>query len=98
VSAQRLNVLPAGVILCRELLVSGLREFLADKKVSVPVSFLAKVKTTTQMISIGGLLVAPGTPDSWHFQFLSTLLFWISSVLTLITGYAYMKEGMKHLE
>jgi cardiolipin synthase len=97
VSEARVDVLPALVILCRELLISGLREFLADKKITMPVSFLAKIKTTTQMIAIGGLLVAPGTPDWWHFQFLSNALFWISALITIRTGYVYVKEGLKHL-
>lgn len=95
VSENRANILPVIIILCRELLVSGLREFMADKQISVPVSFLAKVKTTAQLFAIGGLLVAPGTPPTWHLYFLSTLLFWISAGLTAWTGYQYMRAAFK---
>jgi CDP-diacylglycerol--glycerol-3-phosphate 3-phosphatidyltransferase len=86
------------VILCREILVSGLREFLAELKVSVPVSKVAKWKTTMQMIALGfliagraGELVLPGTTRIGLF------LLWISAILTLYTGWDYMKAGIKHV-
>jgi cardiolipin synthase (CMP-forming) len=86
------------VILCREILVSGLREFLAELKVSVPVSKVAKWKTTMQMIALGFLIagragefVLPGTTRIGLF------LLWISAILTLYTGWDYMKAGIKHV-
>lgn len=94
-----LTVLPAAVILCREILVSGLREFLAEVRVSVPVTTLAKWKTTIQMLALGFLLVGPSGPD---FGPLSTTEvgiwgLWGAAVLTLVTGYDYLVAGLKHI-
>jgi len=94
-----LTVLPAAVILCREILVSGLREFLAEVDVSVPVSNLAKWKTTLQMLALGFLLVGPNGPD---FGPLSTsdigvYGIWAAAVLTLITGYDYLVHGLRYI-
>ena len=94
-----LTILPAAVILCRELIVSGLREFLAELRVGVPVSHLAKWKTVLQMVSIGFLLTAEAGPD---FGPLTTLEvgsygLWGAAVLTLITGYDYLRAGLRHL-
>ncbi len=94
-----LTVLPAAVILCREILVSGLREFLAEVDVSVPVSKLAKWKTGIQMLALGFLLVGPNGPD---FGPLSTSEIgfwgiWAAAVLTLITGYDYLTHGLRHI-
>lgn len=99
-------VIAALVILLREIAVSGLREFLAGLKVSVPVSRMAKWKTAFQMISLGALILmgaAPDfaipftggmvTPDSVGF---STL--WAAAVLTLVTGYDYLRVGLKHMD
>jgi len=86
------------IILCREILVSGLREFLADLKVPVPVSAVAKWKTTVQLIALGfliagraGELVLPGTVHIGLF------LLWISALLTLYTGFDYFKAGLKYV-
>lgn len=86
------------VILCREILVSGLREFLAELKVSVPVSRVAKWKTTLQLIALGfliagraGDLVLPGTTR------LGLGLLWVAAILTLYTGWDYLKAGWKHV-
>lgn len=96
-----LVILPALVILCREILVSGLREFLAGIKVSVPVSNLAKWKTTVQMIALGFLIVGPAGPDFWHPEITTTAigeaLLWIAAALTLVTGYDYLQAGLKHM-
>lgn len=94
-----LTVLPAAVILCREILVSGLREFLAEVRVSVPVTTLAKWKTALQMLALGFLLVGPSGPD---FGPLSTTEvgiwgLWGAAVLTLVTGYDYLVAGLKHI-
>lgn len=94
-------ILPALVILCREILVSGLREFLADIKVGVPVSRLAKWKTGVQMTALGFLIVSEVGPV-WFFPILTTVfvgeaLLWIAAVLTIVTGYDYLRAGAKHM-
>lgn len=92
-----LSILPALVILCREILVSGLREFLASVKRRVPGSRLAKWKTTIQMVAIGFLVVGEAGPP-----FLPTLLIgevglWVAAGLTLVTGYDYLLAGLRHM-
>jgi len=94
-----LTLLPAIVILSREILVSGLREFLAEVQIGVPVTQLAKWKTTLQMLALGFLIVGPAGPD---FGPLSTLDIgiigiWIAAFLTMITGYDYLRAGLKHI-
>lgn len=87
------------VILCREILVSGLREYLAELKVSVPVTQLAKWKTATQMLAIGFLLAGP-SGDEWFPLVTKTgiVLLWIAAIVTLYTGYDYFRAGMRHIE
>ncbi len=97
VAYEHVDVLPAIAIVCREILVSGLREFLAEIRVSVPVSKLAKFKTAAQMTAISLLLLGKGGPDWLHAEILGSLLLWIAAILTLITGYAYVKTGWKHM-
>ena len=91
-------VLPALIILCREILVSGLREYLAGLKVSVPVTRLAKWKTTVQMVSLGFLIAGPAgdkvLPQATH---IGIVLLWISAIITLYTGYDYFRAGLKHV-
>jgi cardiolipin synthase len=88
----------AFVILCREILVSGLREFLAELRVSVPVSRLAKWKTTLQLVAIGFLLAGPAgdqvLPGTTH---IGLTLLWTSAVLTLYTGFDYFRAGLHHI-
>ncbi|MGO4386445.1 CDP-diacylglycerol--glycerol-3-phosphate 3-phosphatidyltransferase [Microvirga sp. 2YAF29] len=86
------------VILCREILVSGLREFLAELKVSVPVSRVAKWKTTFQLLSLGFLIAGPAgdTVLPGNTQ-IGLVLLWISALLTLYTGWDYLKTGIQHL-
>ena len=93
-------VLPAVVILCREILASGLREFLATAQVRVPVSKLAQWKTTVQMLALGFLLVGSAGPQ---FGPLSTTDvgvwgLWIAAILTLVTGYDYLRVGLHHVD
>jgi cardiolipin synthase (CMP-forming) len=86
------------VILCREILVSGLREYLAELRVSVPVTQLAKWKTTLQLVAVGFLLAGEAgdrivpivTP-------MGLTLLWLSALLTLYTGWDYFRAGVKHL-
>lgn len=86
------------IILCREILVSGLREYLASLKVSVPVSRLAKWKTTVQMFAIVFLLAGPAgdkvVPYSTEF---GLIMLWIAAILTLWTGWDYFRAGLKHV-
>jgi len=86
------------IILCREILVSGLREYLAELKVGVPVSRLAKWKTTLQMVAISFLLIgAAGDMILPHLTDIGRILLWISALLTLITGWDYFRAGLKHV-
>lgn len=86
------------VILCREILVSGLREFLAELRVSVPVSQLAKWKTTIQMIALAFLLAGPaGDKLVTGVTEVGIALLWAAAILTLYTGYDYFKTGIDHL-
>lgn len=93
----RTDIIPAIAIVCREILVSGLREFLAEIRISVPVSKLAKWKTAVQMAAIFLLLLGTGGPDWLHAEYLGRVCLWIAALLTLVTGYAYVKTGWKHL-
>ena len=90
-----LNVLAALIILAREILVSGLREFLAELRVGLPVSQLAKWKTGAQMVAIAALLV--GDAASPHVTQVGIVLIWVAAALTLITGYDYLRTGLKHM-
>ncbi|HEX9569661.1 MAG TPA: CDP-diacylglycerol--glycerol-3-phosphate 3-phosphatidyltransferase [Rhodospirillales bacterium] len=94
-----LTVLPAAVILCREILVSGLREFLAEVQVSVPVTTLAKWKTGIQMVALGFLLVGPSGPDFGPLTTTEVGIYglWGAAALTLITGYDYLVAGLRHI-
>ncbi len=91
------NVLPAVIILCREILVSGLREFLAGVKVSVPVSRLAKWKTTVQMLALGFLLAGEaGDKVVWMNYEIGISGLWIAAILTLYTGNDYLRASLRH--
>ncbi len=91
------TVLPALVILGREILVSGLREFLAELRVSVPVSTLAKWKTTIQILALGFLIVGPAGPVADTTD-VGVFLLWGAAALTMITGYDYFRAGIKHMK
>ena len=93
----RADIIPAIAIVCREILVSGLREFLAEIRVSVPVSKLAKWKTAVQMAAIFLLLLGAGGPPWLYAEWLGRACLWLAAILTLMTGYAYIKTGWKHL-
>lgn len=89
--------LPALVILLREILVSGLREFLAEVRVGMPVTRLAKWKTGFQMVAIPVLLVGPAGPETLPVQEAGEVLLWASAILTLITGWDYLQSGIRHM-
>lgn len=102
-----MHVIAGLVILIREIAVSGLREFLGPLRVSIPVSKLAKWKTTFQMVSLGALILGVAMPW-WNAPFggidiniphtvgLTTL--WAAAVLTLVTGWDYLRVGLKHMD
>src|SRR5207244_4317393 len=86
------------VILCREILVSGLREYLAELRVSVPVTRLAKWKTTLQLVAVGFLLAGDaGDAIVPVVTPIGLSLLWLSALLTLYTGWDYFRAGVKHL-
>ncbi|WPP03119.1 CDP-diacylglycerol--glycerol-3-phosphate 3-phosphatidyltransferase [Methylocella tundrae] len=86
------------VILCREILVSGLREFLAELKVSIPVSRIAKWKTTLQLVALGFLIAGPaGDQILPKTTEMGLALFWASALLTLYTGWDYLRAGIKQI-
>ena len=92
------NIWAAIVILLREILVSGLREFLAELKVSVPVSNVAKYKTTLQLVALGFLIAGPAGDAVLPITTVTGLvLLWAAALLTLYTGWDYMRAGMRYL-
>jgi cardiolipin synthase (CMP-forming) len=93
-----LNIIAALVILLREIIVSGLREYLAGLQVSVPVSALAKWKTTAQLVALGALILGGALPDMpWVHDF-GTACLWIAAALTLVSGYDYLRTGLRHMD
>ena len=86
------------VILCREILVSGLREYLAELRVSVPVTRLAKWKTTLQLVAVG-FLIAGDAGDAVIpvVTKIGIMLLWLSALLTIYTGWDYLQAGLHHL-
>lgn len=97
------HVIAAIVILLREIIVSGLREFLAGLSVSVPVSQLAKWKTAIQMIALGALILAGavqhgGWVDFAWVESVGLVSLWVAAGLTMITGWDYLRAGLKHMD
>ena len=95
------EVIAAIIILTREILISGLREFLAKSQISMPVTGLAKFKTLIQMFSIAILLTGESGNKIINFQdynahTIGIILLWLSAFLTLYTGYDYIKKGIDH--
>jgi CDP-diacylglycerol--glycerol-3-phosphate 3-phosphatidyltransferase/cardiolipin synthase len=99
-SIRSYSIWAAIVILTREILVSGLREFLAELRVSVPVTTLAKWKTTMQLLALGFLVVGNAgdalLPAGMTVQ-IGLILLWIAALLTFVTGWDYLKSGLRHL-
>jgi cardiolipin synthase (CMP-forming) len=100
------TLLAAVIILCREILVSGLREYLAELRVSVPVTQLAKWKTTAQLVAVGFLIAGEAGDRILPMEFgngeglvsrAGILLLWLSALLTLYTGYDYMRAGLRYM-
>lgn len=91
------SVLPAVVILLREVLVSGLREYLATLNVGVPVTRLAKWKTTIQMVALGFLIVGDYGPATWPVLEIGLVGLWAAAALTFVTGLDYSIVGFRHM-
>lgn len=94
---QGFTLIPTLIILSREILVSGLREFLATYQLSIPVTHLAKWKTTAQMFAIGFLLGSHAIPEWTWTLWVGLALLWAAAILTLVTGYHYFKQGLWHV-
>jgi len=99
-----MKLTPAVIILSREILVSGLREFLAGTRVSVPVTAIAKFKTAVQMVAIGAMILTPlahrlvpGMPGD-TYEVVAYILLWIAAALTVYTGVVYFRNGMAHID
>ena len=97
VGFDRAPLLPSLVILLREITVSGLREYMAEVSVGLPVSRLAKWKTAVQMVAIGVLVVGDAGPAWMPVRPVGDLGLWLAAALTLVTGYDYLRAGMRHM-
>jgi len=91
------TVLAALVILLREILVSGLREFLAEIRIGMPSSRLAKWKTTVQLVAIGFLIIGTDAPAWTNAQLIGEVGLWLAAAFTLVTGWDYLRSGLGHL-
>ena len=102
-----MHVIAGLIILMREIAVSGLREFLGGLQVSVPVSRLAKWKTTFQLLALGSLILGQGLPQ-WNVMIgtmdanvphtVGLITLWAAAVMTVITGWDYLRVGLKHMD
>jgi len=91
------ELIPAVIILCREIMVSGLREYLSDLRVGMPVSKLAKWKTATQIFALCFLLGGPAVENDFDAMLIGQVLLWLAGLLTVWTGYDYLRLGLKHM-
>jgi len=90
-------MVPALIILIREFMISGLREYLAKQNISTPVTNLAKWKTTAQILALGFLIGAPGFPSFPFAHEVGLVLLWIAAILTIQTGSGYVKNALRHV-
>jgi len=90
------ETIPALIILLREIAVSGLREYLAGIKVSVPASRISKIKTSIQLIALALLILIESGVSIIPILLIGKLALWIAGILTLYTGYDYLKSGLRH--
>jgi CDP-diacylglycerol--glycerol-3-phosphate 3-phosphatidyltransferase/cardiolipin synthase len=93
-----IHLVPALIILLREITVSGLREFLASLQISVPVSQLAKWKTTFQLVALGALILGGAIPQWVWIHDLGLVSLWAAAILTLVTGWGYLRVGLRHMD
>ena len=96
------GVYPAIAVMLREILVSGLREFLAGARIGLPVTRLAKWKTAAQMGALGALVAGNGTAAllgiAWlPVALMGLVLLWVAALLTLVTGWGYLTAGLRHV-
>ena len=91
------SILPAIIIMCREIMVSALREYLAELRVGMPVSKLAKWKTLVQMVAIAFVIVDTAAPWGIPAREIGIAGIWLAAGLTLITGYDYLRLGLSHI-
>lgn len=91
------SLVPAVIILCREIMVSGLREFLAELRIGLPVSKLAKWKTAAQIFALCFLLGGPAVQAEFDVMLVGDILLWMAGLLTVWTGYDYLRLGLKHM-
>ena len=94
---SNIHVVPAIIILLREIAISGLREFLAKLNTDMPVSKLAKYKTTFQMVSLSILIISLGFELNDLLWNIGLITLWIAAIITLLSGYNYMVKGLKHI-
>jgi cardiolipin synthase len=92
-----ITVLPAIIIVCREIIVSGLREFLATLQVGLPVTSLAKWKTGIQLVALGVLIVGDAGPDFLPVQLIGEIGLWLAAAMTFITGFDYMRASAPYM-
>ena len=92
------HIIAALVILLREIAVSGLREFLAGLQVSLPVSRLAKWKTTLQLVAFGALILAGALPAEAWVKAVGLACLWGAAALTMVTGWDYLRVGVRHMD
>ncbi len=93
-----IHLIAAMIILLREIMVSGLREFLGGIQVSIPVSQLAKWKTALQLVALGALILAGALPALAWIKLVGLASLWAAAALTLITGWDYLRVGLKHMD
>ena len=94
---SNIHVVPALIILLREIAISGLREFLAKLNTDMPVSKLAKYKTTFQMVSLSILIISLGFELNDLLWNIGLITLWIAAIITLLSAYNYMVKGLKHI-
>jgi len=92
---SEIHVIPAIIILLREIAISGLREFLANYNQKVPVTNLAKIKTTIQMVSLSILILSMGYDFNNTIWNAGLITLWLSAIITIFSGYSYIKKGLK---
>lgn len=98
INMSNFSIVPAVVILSREILLSGLREYLAQLHINMPVSYLAKWKTTVQMLSLGFLLAGSAGDKVLPYNTeIGLTLLWVAAALTVYTGYDYLRIGIQHV-
>ena len=97
VGFERAPLLPSLIIVLREITVSGLREYMAEVSVGLPVSRLAKWKTAVQMTAIGFLLVGSAGPGWLPVEAIGWWGLWLAAILTLVTGWDYLQAGLRHM-